>query len=324
VVRMYHVPVLRHFAREGALAVNACLDVNPEAAAWVAKILGAPRHGGLVEGPSRQAGAVLVATPPDSHAEIARRFLRAGKHVFLEKPFVVAADDAHELVRLAKQVNRRLLVGHLRRFYPSLRVARRYLAAGGLGRLQRVEATEGARWEWPALSRYFLSDRHGGVAWDTGAHLLDMVLYALSLDAPDRALHWRIRTVSKSPPQEPAHELHASLDVEADGMPRFDVLLKTSRLHSLAGALKFFGERGVLVVSTSFSSTARVETGGEPFRLASTDLQAAPLDSLGCFLLEHAEALEAFDGERPSALDAENFITLTSILAGLSSFEAMS
>ncbi|MFO1059601.1 MAG: Gfo/Idh/MocA family oxidoreductase [Dongiaceae bacterium] len=60
--------------------------------------------------------AVSIATPPDSHAAIARSFLEHGAHVLVEKPITDNLADAESLVRIARERNRILQVGHLERF----------------------------------------------------------------------------------------------------------------------------------------------------------------------------------------------------------------
>src|SRR5918992_5670896 len=57
--------------------------------------------------------AVAISTPVVTHAELARRALLAGKHVFVEKPMAVTAGDAEELVALAEERGLVLLPGHL-------------------------------------------------------------------------------------------------------------------------------------------------------------------------------------------------------------------
>jgi predicted dehydrogenase len=60
--------------------------------------------------------AVSIATPPDTHAAIARSFLEHGSHVLVEKPITDNLADAEALVRIARERSRVLQVGHLERF----------------------------------------------------------------------------------------------------------------------------------------------------------------------------------------------------------------
>jgi predicted dehydrogenase len=56
--------------------------------------------------------AVVIATPVSTHFELARTALLHGKHVLVEKPLTASVAEAEELVALARQQNRILLVGH--------------------------------------------------------------------------------------------------------------------------------------------------------------------------------------------------------------------
>ena len=60
--------------------------------------------------------AVSIVVPTSLHFEVARDFLHAGAHVLVEKPITVTVEEADELVRIAAEKNRVLMVGHLERF----------------------------------------------------------------------------------------------------------------------------------------------------------------------------------------------------------------
>jgi len=62
---------------------------------------------------------VIISSPTETHYDIGRAFLDAGKHVFMEKPITVRPDDAQELIDIAKKRNLVFQVGHLERFNPA-------------------------------------------------------------------------------------------------------------------------------------------------------------------------------------------------------------
>ncbi|MBN1379429.1 MAG: Gfo/Idh/MocA family oxidoreductase [Gammaproteobacteria bacterium] len=64
--------------------------------------------------------AVSIASPTQSHYQIARDFLQRGTHVLVEKPITVTVAEADELIALAKQNQCVLQVGHLERFNPAI------------------------------------------------------------------------------------------------------------------------------------------------------------------------------------------------------------
>ncbi|MCK0136938.1 Gfo/Idh/MocA family oxidoreductase [Arenibacter sp. S6351L] len=62
---------------------------------------------------------VSINTYPDTHADYVRKSLNAGAHVFVEKPLALTLEEAEELVALAKEKNRKMVVGYILRVHPS-------------------------------------------------------------------------------------------------------------------------------------------------------------------------------------------------------------
>lgn len=100
--------------------------------------------------------AVAIATPVPTHHAIAKEFLLAGKDVFVEKPMTFTVEEAEDLVKIAKENDRILMVGHLLLYQPAVQWLRDYLAEGSLGKLYslhqrraklgRARAVENALW----------------------------------------------------------------------------------------------------------------------------------------------------------------------------------
>lgn len=63
--------------------------------------------------------AVDIVSTTSSHFEIAKRSIECGKHVFIEKPIATTAEEALLLVRLAKDNNVKIQVGHVERYNPA-------------------------------------------------------------------------------------------------------------------------------------------------------------------------------------------------------------
>lgn len=62
---------------------------------------------------------VIIATPTETHYQIAKDFLKTGSHVLIEKPITSSQDEAKELIELSKTKRRILQVGFLERFNPA-------------------------------------------------------------------------------------------------------------------------------------------------------------------------------------------------------------
>src|SRR5262245_59115719 len=79
--------------------------------------------------------AVMIATPVDSHFEIGRAALSAGKHVFIEKPMTSCSHEARILVELADKRNLVLMVDHTFVYTPAVQKIRDLIADNSIGQI---------------------------------------------------------------------------------------------------------------------------------------------------------------------------------------------
>jgi UDP-2-acetamido-3-amino-2,3-dideoxy-glucuronate N-acetyltransferase len=79
--------------------------------------------------------AVALATPAVTHYELAKAALTAGKDVFVEKPLAIDLMQGEELVKLATNKNRILMVGHILRYHPAILKLRQLIQNGDLGKI---------------------------------------------------------------------------------------------------------------------------------------------------------------------------------------------
>jgi UDP-2-acetamido-3-amino-2,3-dideoxy-glucuronate N-acetyltransferase len=86
----------------------------------------------------RSLDAVVIATPAETHAALARAALEAKMHAFVEKPLALRSSEAEKLVALAKARNRALMVGHLLRYHPAIVKLKDLCRDGELGRIEYV------------------------------------------------------------------------------------------------------------------------------------------------------------------------------------------
>lgn len=100
--------------------------------------------------------AVMIATPDHTHALIAAAAIKAGKHVFVQKPLCHDIFECRELARLAKENRVITQMGIQGRASPGLYLIREWIAAGGIGNLQSIDA-------WCDLSYY----PWGHAGWST-------------------------------------------------------------------------------------------------------------------------------------------------------------
>ena len=83
-----------------------------------------------------QINAVYVATPPDSHLELALAALDAGKHVYLEKPMTLNAAQAEKLVARVETSSSKLTVAHYRRQLPAFLKVKELLEKKAIGEVR--------------------------------------------------------------------------------------------------------------------------------------------------------------------------------------------
>ena len=76
----------------------------------------------------------IVCTPNSTHVKVAQELLVAGIHVLVEKPFSTTISSGLSLLEVARQSGKTLLVGHHRRFNPSITATKKALSCGTIGR----------------------------------------------------------------------------------------------------------------------------------------------------------------------------------------------
>jgi UDP-2-acetamido-3-amino-2,3-dideoxy-glucuronate N-acetyltransferase len=82
--------------------------------------------------------AVALATPAETHAEIAILAMKEGKDVFVEKPMSLTLEDARKMRETAQQEGRILMVGHLLEYHPAVLKLRELIDSGELGKVNYI------------------------------------------------------------------------------------------------------------------------------------------------------------------------------------------
>lgn len=137
--------------------------------------------------------ALIIATPPPTHAAVAQPWLAAGKAVLCEKPLDESVEAAECMVVDAAKTGALLAVNQLRRCFPTSVALREMIRSKTFGSLHSIRYEEGGAFAWPTSSGfYFRGADRKGVLMDRGAHAMDllswwlgspMVVTACELDA---------------------------------------------------------------------------------------------------------------------------------------------
>jgi predicted dehydrogenase len=114
--------------------------------------------------------AAVVATPPATHFEIARECLSNDLGVLVEKPLTLSSREAEELIELAANRNRTLMVGHTFEYNPAVRALKAMIQRGELGSIYYIDSIR---------ANLGLFQRKLNVMWDLAPHDLSVLLYLL-------------------------------------------------------------------------------------------------------------------------------------------------
>jgi scyllo-inositol 2-dehydrogenase (NADP+) len=170
--KVFHAPLIG-VADGLTLAAVATSRASELAADWSAA-RAMPDPQAIIADPA--VDLIVVASPNDTHAPLARAALEAGKHVVIDKPFARDAAEGRALADLARERGRMLSVFHNRRWDGDFLTVKRLVEAGTLGELRLAEL----RWDRFRLQQRAgwkdSADRGGGILADLGPHLIDQAL----------------------------------------------------------------------------------------------------------------------------------------------------
>ena len=239
--------------------------------------------------------AISIACPSELHAEVTLAALEVGLNVLVEKPIAVTLPDALRMRGAAREAGRKLMVGHVERFNPVVRLLRELLEQNRLGRIFRAQATRVG----PLPRRI----RDAGVAIDLATHDLDVMQHVLGRQVAEiyadggQFLHQTredlLTCLARFAPHDDPGVL-GLLDVNwLTPEPRRELTLN--------------GELGILSASYSTQQVRYVpapDVGGEPvrFSVAPTEPLLAEIEAFTTSVLEDLpEPVSAHDGVRALA-----------------------
>lgn len=117
---------------------------------------------------------VIIATPPDTQAELTRRALERGRHVFLEKPGALSAEALAANVHLAAARQKALVVDLVMRHSPLVEAVAQVLRGGWLGRTEQASLVNAAH-RVMAHGHWFWDERRsGGIFIEHGVHFFEV------------------------------------------------------------------------------------------------------------------------------------------------------
>ncbi|WP_309383421.1 Gfo/Idh/MocA family protein [Cerasicoccus frondis] len=126
--------------------------------------------------------AVYIAVPNKFHAPLAIQSLEAGKHVILEKPFVMNAEEGEAVISAAQRSGKQFTVGMNQRFAENHQKIISLQRQGVFGEIYHAKAFWNRRTGIPGMGTWFGNKllAGGGCLNDIGVHYLDLCLYAIN------------------------------------------------------------------------------------------------------------------------------------------------
>ena len=178
VARIYYVPALRQLEYDGLLKLAWAFDPDAEAArALVGEFDGAETTATFDELLDHRPDFVVVASPPQFHAENAIAAFEKGIPVHCEKPLAKSLEEGRRMVAEAQRTEVPLSIGMVRRRLAPVRMIRELLQRQAIGGLESIQIFEGGPFQWPVSSPGYFDRTKGavGVLEDVGTHVLDIL-----------------------------------------------------------------------------------------------------------------------------------------------------
>ena len=164
--------LLRNFYQLSEVKVGECCDLRKEKLEYVKNSYPTVRVSEdylyMLNNP--EVDAVVVATPPLTHYKIAKQALLHNKHVLVEKPLALDSRSAQELIDIAKEKGKVLMVGHTFEYNAAVRKIKEYLKSGEIGDIYYIYAQR------LNLGRV---RQDVNVMWNLAPHDISIVLYWL-------------------------------------------------------------------------------------------------------------------------------------------------
>ncbi|WP_045319214.1 MULTISPECIES: Gfo/Idh/MocA family protein [Brevundimonas] len=212
---------------------------------------------------------VVIAAPAVDHAQLAKKALLAGKHVFVEKPLAMTVDDAEEIAALARERALTLMVGHLLQYHPGFLRLKQGVRAGEIGMVRHIASNR--------LNPGAIRSEENAL-WSLAPHDFSMIL-GLAGSYPEAVSSLAIEIVTPGLPDRFVTSMKFANSVTATADVSWLSPYKEHRLTVL-------GEKGALILDDHAADPSRRlmlykdfvdRTGAQPaFR--KTDGESLPFD----------------------------------------------
>ncbi len=196
--------------------------------------------------------AVYIASPVFCHKEQAFAAFKAKKHVLLEKPLGLTADDSLEIIEAAEKAGVKLGTGFMMRFNPFHREIKRIIAEGKIGDIVSMRAQFSCWYpEIPGAWRQTKALSGGGALIDLGVHCIDLLLFISGLEAVECTGYASTNTFSYEVDDSASLIIKMSNGANAYVDVNFNVPDAAAK-----SPLEFYGTRGSIFATGTLSQSA--------------------------------------------------------------------
>lgn len=185
-----HLRAIRFQEKKGRVRLAAVCDRQPDQARTLLESAAGASYSALpiyedarLAVQAAKADIAVITTPSGSHFKLAEEALAAGAHLFVEKPLAMHSREAERIAAEAEKAGRRLVVGHIYRYFPCVSLLQKDLAGGRFGRV--LYGSVQVRWghgqdyydqaPWRGTRA-----ADGGVVMNQSVHALDLMQWLLS------------------------------------------------------------------------------------------------------------------------------------------------
>ena len=170
-----HVRILKEVLNEGKIEELYICDKNEERVKDIANNYSISYYTDYKEIP-KDIDGIVIATPSDTHYDISKEFLEAGKDVLVEKPMTLNSKEAEKLIKIAEKNGNILMAGHIFRYHPAVIELKNRIERGDFGKIYYMMSNRFSL-------RYPRKDM--GVLFALGIHEVDIFCYLLNKEYPE-------------------------------------------------------------------------------------------------------------------------------------------
>jgi predicted dehydrogenase len=279
--------LVRNLQEQQGVEIAYACDMNAALLETITRrypaVVGTTRFDDILEDDS--VDAVVIATPVGTHFDLASAGLRAGKHVFVEKPLAASSADAGALIELASERDLVLMPGHTFLYSPPVRAIKDLIDRGDLGEIYFISTSR---------VNLGLHQTDVSVVWDLGPHDFSILRYLLG--------------------ESPTHVTALSRGCIIPGMPDVAFINLEFPSDTVAHVELSWLAPSKLRRTTIVGSQAMVvydDTSNEPVRIFDSGVELPNPESFGEYRLSYRTGpivSPSISAAEPLGLELEDFV----------------